>query len=124
MLTKRENIVSSRVDQPFSRRELLCRTWNGIGTLALAGMLAGETNAATLNTNPLAVKPQHLPRKAKHCIFLFMAGGGSQIDNFFFQPSFQKKAGQRPPQKSGLSRERESCLEPPHSPSPRPLVFI
>jgi len=46
--------MSSRLLAPLSRRELLGSTWNGIGTLALAGMLAGETDAAAVN--PLAVK--------------------------------------------------------------------
>jgi hypothetical protein len=115
--------VSSRVVQSFSRRELLCRTWNGIGTLALAGMVAGETNAATLNTNPLAVKPQHLPRKAKHCIFLFMAGGVSQLDTFDYKPSLQKYAGQRLPKVPGLSGEIEGFLNSPHRAIPSPFEF-
>ena len=31
-------------------------------------------------------KPQHLPAKAKRCIFLFMEGGVSQMDLFDYKP--------------------------------------
>ena len=61
-----------------SRRDFLCRSCNGIGALALAGLLAEDLTAAP-EANPMAVKPAHLPRKAKQCIFMFMAGGVSQM---------------------------------------------
>src|SRR3954468_8417382 len=103
-----------KVSSLFSRRELLCRTCNGIGGLALARMVAAEASAAPAEINPLAVKPQHLPRKAKHCIFLFMAGGVSQLDTFDYKPSLQKYAGQRLPKVPGLSGEIEGFLNSPH----------
>jgi hypothetical protein len=109
--------------QAISRRELLCRTWNGIGSLALAGMLAEEATAATGMLNPLAVKPQHFPRKAKHCIFLFMAGGVSQLDTFDYKPALQKYAGQRLPKVPGLSGEIEGFLSTPHRAIPSPFEF-
>ena len=62
--------MSAQNFQPYSRREVLSRACNGLGALALAHMISGETSAAA-EINPLAAKPQHLPRKAKHCIFLF-----------------------------------------------------
>ena len=79
----------SRVATNLSRREFLCRSCNGIGALALAGMLAEDLGADTPLLNPLAPKPQHLPRKAKHCIFMFMAGGASQIDTFDYKPNLK-----------------------------------
>src|SRR6266581_9376624 len=95
--TRKGDTVSSRILPPFSRRDFFFRACNGIGSLALARMFVDETNAASADINPLAVKPQHLPRKAKHCIFLFMAGGVSQLDTFDYKPSLQKYGGQRLP---------------------------
>ncbi len=48
-----------------SRRDFLCRTCNGIGAMALAGMLSDELGASQGDINPMAVKPPHFPRKAK-----------------------------------------------------------
>ena len=76
--------------QPPSRRDFLCRSWNGIGSLALAGMLADELQARPDPINPLTPREQHLPRKAKRCIFLFMGGGVSHIDTFDYKPALQK----------------------------------
>ena len=82
-----------------------------------------ETSAATTEINPLAVKPQHLPRKAKHCIFMFMAGGVSQLDTFDYKPSLQKYGGQRLPKVPGLSGEIEGFLSSPHRAIPSPFEF-
>jgi hypothetical protein len=84
-------------------------------------MLAGESDAATVN--PLAVKPQHFPRKAKHCIFLFMAGGVSQLDTYDYKPALQKYGGQRLPKVPGLSGEIEGFLSSPHRAIPSPFEF-
>lgn len=111
----------SRSLHPFSRREVLSRVWNGIGALALSHMLAHETEAAIVN--PLAAKPQHLPRKAKHCIFLFMAGGASQLETFDYKPALQKYAGKRLPKVAGLSGEIEGFLNSPHRAIPTPFEF-
>ena len=81
-----EKPFSSRIVSPFPRRDFLCRAWNGIGAMALADLLAGDTAAAVTEINPLASKRPHFPRKAKHCIFLFMAGGASQLDTFDYKP--------------------------------------
>jgi hypothetical protein len=72
------------VNPPFSRRGFLDQAYNGIGALALSGMLSGESRAAI--TNPLSSKQTHLQRKAKSCIFLFMQGGVSQMDSFEYKP--------------------------------------
>ncbi len=112
---------------PFtaSRRDFLCRSWNGIGALALAGMLADDeaAGAATSPINPLEPRPQHLPRKAKHCIFLFMAGGVSHIDTFEDKPLLQKYAGKSIPRPQGLSGEVATALDAPHSAMPSPWGF-
>src|SRR5262245_51234446 len=68
-------------DQPLpmlnSRREFLWHAWNGIGALALSGLLADDAPAAAIPPDPSAALPPHFPRRARHCIFLFMQGGVS-----------------------------------------------
>ena len=58
--------------------------------MALADLLRAESN-----TTASVSKTHHAPR-AKHVIFLFMAGGPSHLDLFDFKPSLKKFAGQRP----------------------------
>lgn len=108
--------------QRYSRREVLSRAYNGLGALALAHMISGDTSVAA-KINPLAAKPQHFPRKAKHCIFLFMAGGASQLETFDYKPALQKYAGQRLPKVPGLSGEIEGFLSSPHRAIPTPFDF-
>ncbi|MFN7923674.1 MAG: DUF1501 domain-containing protein [Bryobacteraceae bacterium] len=105
-----------------SRREFLSRSWNGIGALALGGILA-ESSAAENARNPFAPRAPHFPRKAKHCIFLFMAGGASQLDTFDYKPALQKFAGQRLPKTPGLSGEIDGFLSDPHRAIPSPFEF-
>ena len=57
---------------PSSRRGFLSQAYNGIGTLALCGLMAHDAGAIG---NPTTTRPPHLQRKAKNCIFLFMQGG-------------------------------------------------
>ncbi len=107
----------------ISRREMLCRSSNGIGALALADLLADELKAESGPPNPMLPKPPHFQRKAKSCIFLFMAGGASQIDTFDYKPALQKYAGGRLPMRPGLSGEIEGFLQAPHRTIPSPFEF-
>jgi hypothetical protein len=56
----------------LERREFLLRATGGFAGLALADLMAG----------PLTERWGHFPAKAKHCVFLFMNGGPSQVDTF------------------------------------------
>jgi hypothetical protein len=105
-----------------TRREFLCRSCNGIGALALAGILAEDLGAAG-DLNPMKVKPSHFPRKAKRCIFLFMAGGVSQIDTFDYKPALERYAGGRLPKAPSVSGEIASFLDAPHRTIPSPFEF-
>lgn len=53
---------------------------------ALASLLAKDEARAGV----LAPKPQHVPAKAKHCIFLLMEGGPSHIDTIDPKPKLQQ----------------------------------
>jgi len=74
----------------YSRRELLGSLGAGFGTLALADLLRAESL-----TSPASERTHFLPR-AKHVIFLFMAGGPSHIDLLDPKPLLKQFAGQRP----------------------------
>jgi Protein of unknown function (DUF1501) len=72
-----------------------CRV--GLGAMALGTLLANErVNAAeqVAPTDPLAPRPPHFPAKAKSVIFLFMAGGPSQLELFDPKPKLQELDGQ------------------------------
>jgi len=58
--------------------------------MALASLLNGEANAKS----PLEPKAPHFPAKAKRVIFLFMAGGPSQLELFDPKEQLQKFHGQ------------------------------
>lgn len=101
-----------------SRRSFLGTAWNGIGTLALANLLADEVEALPAPLSPLAAREPHHRRKAKHCIFLFMSGGVSHIESFDYKPALQKYAGERLPRPEGLSGEVATALDAPHTAMP------
>jgi hypothetical protein len=67
----------------------------GIGALALNALLNEKLLAAI---DPLAPKPPHFKPRAKHIIFLFMAGAPSQIDLFDYKPTLQRYDGQPCPE--------------------------
>ena len=46
------------------------------------------------SANPLAARPGHFPARAKSVIYLFMAGGPSQLELFDYKPQLQKYSGQ------------------------------
>lgn len=77
----------------LSRRSLVQSICGGLGSLGLSAIL-GEQSAEAAAMGHYG-GPQ-LPAKAKNIIFLFMAGGPSQIDMFDPKPALAKHAGERP----------------------------
>ncbi|MFC5456601.1 DUF1501 domain-containing protein [Prosthecobacter fluviatilis] len=77
------------MSRPLTRREYLMRATGGFTGLALADLLAADAMAAS----PLAEKRPHFVAKAKHCVFLFMNGGPSQVDTFDPKPALKKYNG-------------------------------
>jgi hypothetical protein len=86
--------------QAITRRHFFSQCTMGLGSIALASMLSGQklwsAPGPKLN-NPLAPKPGHFPGKAKNVIFLFMAGGPSQLDLFDYKPKLVQLNGQAIP---------------------------
>jgi hypothetical protein len=81
---------------PLSRRELLARTGMGVGSLALAALLADEGRLRAADGTPL--DPAKLKGKAKSLILLFMGGGPSQVDTFDPKPLLTKLDGKSVPE--------------------------
>lgn len=71
----------------FNRRQLLSRCGAGLGSLALADLVARESHAQAL----------HFPPTAKRVIHLFMNGGPSQVDTFDYKPKLNEFAGKTAP---------------------------
>ncbi len=90
--------------QAVTRRHFFQQCQLGLGSMALASLLgsalrpevaaaAGGSSAGT-DSNPLAPKEGHFAAKAKRIIYLFMAGGPSQLELFDYKPELQKLDGQ------------------------------
>ncbi len=75
-----------------TRRQFFGRTSTGIGVAALGSLLNSQSGSLFANPagegHPLSVL-HHTP-KAKRVIYLFMAGGPSQIDLFDYKPMLEK----------------------------------
>ena len=87
-----------------SRRSFLWDVGGGFATLSLVDLLSRDgffdqrgrqASAAEAKTESSVTTPKilHFPVKAKHCIFLFMNGGPSQIDTFDPKPALDKYDG-------------------------------
>ncbi len=79
-----------------TRRHFFGRCSIGLGSLALSSMLAEQGLAAPKSAvrNPLRPKPTHFPAKARNVIYLFMAGGPSQLEMFENKPQLTKLNGE------------------------------
>ena len=81
----------------------------GVGSVALASMLARDAEAGS-DPNPLAPKKPHFEPKAKRVIYLFMAGGPSHLDLFDPKPELNKLNG-KPVPKSFIEGKRFAFLK-------------
>ena len=84
-----------------TRRQFFSRCGMGVGSIALASLLSKTGVHAAPQTrfgNPLAPKHPHFAPKAKNIIYLFMAGGPSQLELFDYKPKLAELSGQPIPQ--------------------------
>src|SRR5262245_66035455 len=75
----------------------------GLGSIALNYLLARDGFGAPQRpqidpNNPMAPRKAPLPAKAKRVIYLFMAGGPSQLELFTDKPKLRELTGQKPPE--------------------------
>lgn len=87
----------------MNRRSLLKRAGLGVGTLALADLIASDTAQAART---------HFPGKAKHVIHVFLNGGMSQVDTFDPKPELTKRGGEMLPF-TNLQTERRTGVALP-----------
>jgi hypothetical protein len=82
----------------FNRRQFLSRFGFGLGTVALSTLM---NPFRTLSENPGSMgilgAPHFTPR-VKRVIFLFMAGGPSQLETFDYKPLLNERNGEQLPE--------------------------
>src|SRR4051812_48054815 len=83
-----------------TRRHFLKQGATGLGTLALANLLNGETapGESQAAANPLAARRPHFAGKAKSVIYLHLAGSPPHLDLFDYKPELLRRTGQEVPQ--------------------------
>jgi hypothetical protein len=85
----------------LSRRALLNRVGLGLGGLALADLLqpaiAGAAPPASSPDRGVLGGQLHVPARAKRVIYLFMAGGPSQMDTLDYKPVLKQRNGEQMP---------------------------
>ncbi len=101
----------SRVNKPMNtlqyqtRRHFFSRCGVGLGSMALSSLMARE--------DALAPKKTHFPAKAKNVIFLFMAGGPSQLEMFEHKPLLTQLNG-KPIPDSYVKGKRFAFMDSSH----------
>jgi hypothetical protein len=98
-----DNSRSSPRHLALTRRHFFrdCRV--GLGAIALQCLLRDDASRgmgaenARVRTDPLAPRPSPLVARARRVIYLFMAGGPSQLELFDFKPKLQRLDGQTAP---------------------------
>src|SRR5262245_3001449 len=90
-----------------TRRHFFGQCAVGLGSIALNLLLArdgfGEPQRPQIDPNkplpnPLAPRKPPQPARAKRVIYLFMAGGPSQLELFDDKPKLRELHGQKPPE--------------------------
>jgi Protein of unknown function (DUF1501) len=92
--------LEDRLLQSETRRYFFGQCGLGLGRLALASLLGDGVAraAAATSANPAAPKAPHFPPTAKNVIYLFMAGGPSQLELFEYKPKLQEYDGKTAPE--------------------------
>jgi hypothetical protein len=83
----------------LSRRGFLQRFGMGLGGIALANLMtpSGIIAAPSVVDRGILNGQLHFPPKAKRIIYLFMAGGPSQIETFDYKPLLNQRNGEQLP---------------------------
>ena len=94
--------MNSNVLRYITRRHFFQDCSIGLGAMALASLLnESKASAAPLPeaaAHPMAPRPPHFRPKVENVIFLFMAGGPSQLELFDYKPTLQGMSGKMVPQ--------------------------
>src|SRR5437867_3874010 len=102
--------------QQITRRHFFSRCALGLGSIALASLLNERkllgANPSAL-PNPMAPKPPHFAPRARNIIYLFMAGGPSQLELFDYKPKLIELNAQPIPD-SYIERKRFAFMGSSH----------
>src|ERR1700678_600241 len=82
-----------KLDQ-LTRRGMIQSLCGGLGAVGLSALLGAQAASAATAVGHYA--GPRLPGRAKQVIFLFMAGGPSQLDMFDNKPMLFQRQGQPP----------------------------
>src|SRR5438270_6941407 len=111
-----KRLLESSELQSITRRHFFSRCALGLGGIALASLL-NERRALASEPgglpNPIAPRPPHFRPRAKNIIYLFMAGGPSQLELFDYKPKLIELNGQPIPQ-SYVERKRFAFMGSSH----------
>ncbi len=83
--------IKSEIKKLVTRRHFFRECGVGLGSIALASLLNEKTSAQ--NTPHSALRTPHFSPKAKRVIYLFQAGGPSQLEMFDYKPGLAKYNG-------------------------------
>ena len=83
----------------WTRRTLLGQAATGLGTAALAGLLARDGQAQTQRRAESGLPDlPHIPPRAKRVIYLFQNGAPTHVDLFDYKPQLRAMHGQPMPE--------------------------
>lgn len=98
------NNPSANELQDATRRHFFGQCALGLGLIALNTLLARDGFGVSPQrpqidpNNPMAARKPPQPARAKRVIYLFMAGGPSQLELFEDKPKLRELTGQKPPE--------------------------
>jgi hypothetical protein len=81
------------LNRKLDRRNFLLRTASGLGAVALGGLLGNGAQGAAPREKELESIRQRVAPKAKRVVYLFMAGGPSQLETFDYKPQLKNMLG-------------------------------
>ncbi len=103
--------------EPLShhRRRFLTSTASGLGAAAVLSLLQGDgllaADSTGAATSQLAPRPPHFAPRVKNGIFIFLAGGTSQVELFDPKPKLAELTGEKLPD-SFFAKERFFSIKP------------
>src|SRR5262245_57568812 len=80
-----------------SRREFFTSASSGLGAAALLSLLQSDSSKSAESVTVDQGKRPHHSARAKRCIFIFLAGGTSQVELFDPKPELMARTGEHLP---------------------------
>ena len=96
-----QRISREQALKAITRRHFFVESGFGIGAAALCALLNENLSAANPQGqagDPLRTKAPHFSPRARSVIYLFMAGGPSQVDLFDYKPKLNELNGRKIPE--------------------------